>query len=226
MTYGYHNLMKTIAETYRDRLQLLIQRSGSQQAFAEKLNRSASQVSQWINASPDSKTGTPRSLTEKSARYIEGCFGLPRAWMDQPLNHIASEPMPTLQALTTLGQPLIDNLTLTPEGIKTLLLGHELQDMKLIMPPDDSMAPMLSTQSLVLLDTSINYFKDGGVYLGLFQSQPFLKRMHIGKNKVLNITSDNTAYQASDFVITEGEQDQLRIIGKAWRTLPLEFTSL
>ncbi|MBP6862204.1 MAG: S24 family peptidase [Neisseriaceae bacterium] len=218
--------MKTIAETYRDRLQLLIQRSGSQIAFAEKINRSASQVSQWINASPDSKTGTPRSLTEKSARYVERCFGLPRAWMDQPLNHSTADPLPKLKALTTFGQPLIDHLVLTPEGIKTLLLGQELQHMKLIMPPDDSMVPTLSTQSLVLLDTSINHFRDGGVYLGIFQSQPFLKRMHIGKNKVLNITSDNVAYQASDFVIAEGEQDQLRIIGKAWRTLPLEFTSL
>ncbi len=218
--------MKTIAETYRDRLQLLIQRSGSQIAFAEKINRSASQVSQWINASPDSKTGTPRSLTEKSARYVERCFGLPRAWMDQPLNHTTAEPLPKLEALTTFGQPLIHHLILTPEGIKTLLVGQKLQHMKLIMPPDDSMVPTLSTQSLVLLDTSINHFRDGGVYLGIFQSQPFLKRMHIGKNKVLNITSDNVAYQASDFVIAEGEQDQLRIIGKAWRTLPLEFTSL
>ena len=54
--------MKTIEETYRQRLQMLIDEYGGQGKLSEAINKSASQISQWLNATPDSRTGKPRSL--------------------------------------------------------------------------------------------------------------------------------------------------------------------
>lgn len=81
----YSRKMKTIAETYRDRLKLLVQELGSKVALADKLERSPSQIGQWVNGSKDSKTGERRSLDKKTARYIEMKTGKPEGWMDQPV---------------------------------------------------------------------------------------------------------------------------------------------
>ena len=51
--------MKTIEETYRERLQMLIEEHGSQTELGKLIDKSPAQISQWINASPDSKTGKP-----------------------------------------------------------------------------------------------------------------------------------------------------------------------
>lgn len=79
--------MKTIDLIRRENLKTLIDREGSVRAFAEKFGKSDAQISQWKNASPDSKTGIPRTINHKSARDIEEIFQLPRGWMDQ--DHIA-----------------------------------------------------------------------------------------------------------------------------------------
>lgn len=77
--------MKTIEETYRERLQILINEYGGQAKLADVINKSPAQISQWINGSPDSKTGKPRSLKSETAREIEELTGKPRAWFDQPV---------------------------------------------------------------------------------------------------------------------------------------------
>ena len=83
--------MQTIEEIYRARLSLLASEAGSQRKLAEKLERSPSQINQWINGAKDSKTGKPRSLDKSTARYIEKMTGKPEGWMDQPLPE-AGEP--------------------------------------------------------------------------------------------------------------------------------------
>lgn len=220
--------MKTIAETYRDRLQLLIQQYDSQIAFAEAINKNSSQVSQWVNASPDSKTGTPRSLTEKSARRIEQILDLPRAWMDQPINpnRLSSSTAHALTTNTSIGVPLIEQIILTNKGITTLLNGQDTTHTQLITPPDDSMAPTFTPLSLLLLDTHTTRFTVNGIYLLRLQEQLFLRRLHLSKNNVLNVTADNVAYQASNFTLTESECNALHIIGKAEQTLQIAMTSL
>ena len=80
--------MKTIEETYRQRLQMLIDEYGGQGKLSEAINKSASQISQWLNATPDSRTGKPRSLKSETAREIEMATGKPRAWFDQPLDSV------------------------------------------------------------------------------------------------------------------------------------------
>lgn len=82
--------MQTINEIRRARIKQLIDEIGSVKALAEKLERSPGQVSQWSNASIDSKSQKPRAISSQTARYIEKICGRPTGWMDMPS---AAEPM-------------------------------------------------------------------------------------------------------------------------------------
>lgn len=76
----------TIEETRLARLLILKEEYGGVAALAEVLGMSnPSQLSQWLNRSPDSKTGKPRSVNSASARDIEKKTGKLSGWMDQPV---------------------------------------------------------------------------------------------------------------------------------------------
>lgn len=73
---------KTIENIRHNNLMLLIKESGSQRKFADLIDKSTTQVSQWVNKSPDSKTGNPRNLSSQIAREIELKTGKTNGWMD------------------------------------------------------------------------------------------------------------------------------------------------
>lgn len=74
--------MKLIDEIRRENLAKLRADLGGLGSLAEKLERSDSQVSQWINASENSGTGKPRGMRSETARYIERLCGKSVGWMD------------------------------------------------------------------------------------------------------------------------------------------------
>lgn len=76
--------MKTVDVLRRENLHILASESGGPSQLADDLCKSKSQISQWLNASPDSKTGKPRTISNASAREIEGKKGKPFGWMDTP----------------------------------------------------------------------------------------------------------------------------------------------
>lgn len=78
--------MATVEQIRRDNLVVLLEgetERGLWSELAEKLGKSPAQVSQWANASKDSKTGKPRSISARTAREIERKLGKPEGWMDQ-----------------------------------------------------------------------------------------------------------------------------------------------
>lgn len=89
--------VQTIEAINRGRLAVLIQEAGSQAKLAEKTGKSAAQISQWLNASKDSKSGKPRSMDRDTRRFLESRCGKPEGWMDQPLPAGENEA-PPLQA--------------------------------------------------------------------------------------------------------------------------------
>lgn len=62
----------------------MIKAAGKIVTLADKVGKSPSQISQWKNASPDSKTRKPRQISSEIARALEDATGLARGWMDQP----------------------------------------------------------------------------------------------------------------------------------------------
>ncbi len=75
--------MKTVEEVRRENLARLVAEAGGVARLAERLGRSPSQISQWLNASLDSKTKKPRTISGRSARLIEARVGKAKGWMDQ-----------------------------------------------------------------------------------------------------------------------------------------------
>ncbi len=112
--------MQTIEAINRGRLALLIKEAGSQAKLADKTKKSAAQISQWLNASKDSKTGKPRSMDASTRRYLESKCGKPEGWMDQPLppgENIApptAAPAPPVDLPPEYHQLLADLATLLP----------------------------------------------------------------------------------------------------------------
>ena len=80
---GVMPAMKPIDQTRRDNMERLAAEAKGVGNLARRLERSASQVSQWLNGSK-SRTGLPRGMSLATCRYIEEKLGLPFGWMDAP----------------------------------------------------------------------------------------------------------------------------------------------
>jgi len=77
--------MQPVEVTRREKLAILIREAGSQSELSEKIEKAPAQISQWLNASTNSKTGKPRVMSNAIAREIELKLEKPFGWMDQPL---------------------------------------------------------------------------------------------------------------------------------------------
>lgn len=95
--------MGTIDEINRANLKALATELGGVGELATTIERSYSQVSQWINASPDSKTGKPRGIRPATCRYIEEKCGKQRGWMDVDHSNI-SEKLSSPQPVVTISE--------------------------------------------------------------------------------------------------------------------------
>lgn len=96
--------MNTIEETRLLRLKMLRDELGSVAEIAKRTGISYAQISQWINESPDSKTGKIRNMRSESARLIENKLGKEQGWFDQPINNEAIDKK--MGALLKLVKPL------------------------------------------------------------------------------------------------------------------------
>lgn len=74
--------MKTIEEIRIERFRMLKDEYKTVAALASVLGKSDSQVSQWLNSSPNSESGRPRSVSSDICRQIEEACDKPRGWMD------------------------------------------------------------------------------------------------------------------------------------------------
>lgn len=74
--------MKFIDDIRRDNLRNLENEFGSLGALANHLERSESQISQWINGSINSGNNKPRGMRASTARWIEAKCRRPDGWLD------------------------------------------------------------------------------------------------------------------------------------------------
>lgn len=83
--YVIHGV-QTIAETRRQRLQMLIDEFGSVAELNDRLERPRTDatLTQIKNQSPHHKTGRPRAMGDDIARALETRLGKPEGWMDTP----------------------------------------------------------------------------------------------------------------------------------------------
>ncbi|RSE90330.1 hypothetical protein [Achromobacter aegrifaciens] len=82
VSYWLSNGGMLIDDIRRANLALLVKEAGGVGRLAERLERDQSQVSQWLNASKNSATGTPRGMRGATCRFIEQKMGKPEGWLD------------------------------------------------------------------------------------------------------------------------------------------------
>lgn len=235
--------MKTIEETYREKLQILIAEFGSQAELARHIDKNPAQISQWINGAVGA-SGKPRSLKAETAREIEKKTGKPNGWFDQPEAATKlSTSNKTYNNTTTLllydvaascghghvngdFPELLRSLEIPNTALQELLGTNNLKGVQLCPPDGDSMEPTIPRRSITLIKTDVAEFQNSGVYLITFQGYTYIKRLARGKGGIIFVTSDNPAYAKSDFQIIPDEYDELIVHGKFWKALPLEFIDL
>lgn len=76
--------MQTNDEVRRQNLLIAIDRVGSAAKLAELAKTSPAYLSQIKNRTPDSKSGTPKTMGDDMARRIEAAIGEQPGWMDVP----------------------------------------------------------------------------------------------------------------------------------------------
>ena len=92
--------MKTIQETYAERLEMLVQRYG-QTKLAEVINSHAVLIQDWINNfKTDDEERISWSQATKALRKIEELLGLERGWFDQPVKEGEFINFPILSGLS------------------------------------------------------------------------------------------------------------------------------
>lgn len=74
--------MKTCHEVRKEQLAALVKERGGVKAIADLIDKSDTQVRQWLNASKDSRTGKPRGISDDAARFIEEKAGKEVGWLD------------------------------------------------------------------------------------------------------------------------------------------------
>lgn len=88
--------MNKIEDVRRRNLAALREQIGSVAELAERIGKSQSQVSQWLNASTHSSSGKPRTISSGSCREIEKAFKKPDGWMD--VEHVDLEVVQSSEA--------------------------------------------------------------------------------------------------------------------------------
>lgn len=230
--------MKTIEETYRGKLKLLIDEYGSQTELSRVIDKSPSQISQWVNASPDSKTGKPRSLKAETAREIEQKTGKPKGWFDQPIqaqsgnvavadNTESSVYFDIMDIEAAAGTGIFNGEH--PEVIRTIgmseewalqHLGKNFARFAVISARGDSMLPTFNNGDVLFVDPAVNRYDGEGIYVFTAADGLKVKRLQSLSNGSLKIISDNK--QHYDVEILSGQDlEYIRICGRvaAWWVL-------
>lgn len=217
--------MQKIEETYRARLRLLVEEVGTQRALSERIGKSPAQISQWINASPDSKTGKPRTMDRRTAREIEALLGKPEGWMDQPIGEAGTDEdgvatrtpyLPGFEALSipvladagSMGagidqshdEVVIGRLTVSPEWVSRTLNPTSPQALRFIHGYGDSMDPTFCDGDVLLVDSGVTTPKIDGVYVLEANDRIYIKRVRQRMDGSFEISSDNPTVKTVDIL--------------------------
>lgn len=100
----------------------------------------------------------------------------------------------------------------TSEHARVLFGSRTQDDVKVMTVDGDSMSPTIKSGDRLFFDVSVRNFKVDGVYAFVFGQHFHVKRLQM-QGLQLAVLSDNPAYK--DWYVTEENQDQLYIMGKA-----------
>jgi phage repressor protein C with HTH and peptisase S24 domain len=236
--------MKTAGDLRRLNLASLVRESGGVSSFSAMMGKSSSaQVSQWLNASKDSKTGKPRQISDASARAIEAAANRPHGWLDQdhtaPIippgaDVVAWENPEDLDPEHYVFVPHYDVQLSAGDGATAQWVRHDDNDPLAFsaryfqakgLRPDRcralyvrgvSMEPTLLDGDTVLIDTSRTAPEDDAVFALLVDGDLYIKRLFRLPGGGLDLRSDNPRYPPRE--LRGADLEGVLVLGRmVWR---------
>lgn len=218
-----------IFELRRLKLQELVTRFKTQREFAEKAGLDPTVVSRMLYP-----VGKPnkRNIGEQAARRIEDALKISRGWMDGlgptskmdvdvPTHKVDNYRVEVLDLTVSAGPgcfmlsefvEVLHAIEFTTEHARSLFGNRSQEDVKVMTVDGDSMCPTIQSGDRLFFDVSVRNFKVDGVYAFVFGQHFHVKRLQM-QGLQLAVLSDNPVYK--DWYVTEENQDQLYIMGKA-----------
>jgi len=126
------------------------------------------------------------------------------------LNNRALEP--SIEIFNKNSNEPIKSIKFDLNWLKSKLHNQQLKNLNIISFNDGSMRPTFKKGDLVIVDISINSFKNDGIYLIESNAGIFIRRIHKNIDGNMLIKPDNTTYNT--VALYENETSELRIIGK------------
>lgn len=115
---------------------------------------------------------------------------------------------------------VISSIFFTHEGVKRILGKTTTDGVYMFKVPTDSMAPTITQNDIVFIDTNVKEYIGEGVYSFNLNGETYIKRLQRLPTGVIMALSDNPLYHP--FEITEDLFDTAKIIGKFIKAVELK----
>lgn len=115
---------------------------------------------------------------------------------------------------------VISSIFFTHEGVKQILGRTTTDSVYMFKVPTDSMAPTITQNDIVFIDTNVKEYIGEGVYSFNLNGETYIKRLQRLPTGVIMALSDNPLYHP--FEITEDLFDTAKIIGKFIKAVELK----
>ena len=115
---------------------------------------------------------------------------------------------------------VISSIFFTHEGVKQILGRTTTDGVYMFKVPTDSMAPTITQNDIVFIDTNVKEYIGEGVYSFNLNGETYIKRLQHLPTGVIMALSDNPLYHP--FEITEDLFDTAEIIGKFIKAVELK----
>lgn len=218
-----------VEEVRRANLLALVRDHGGQRQLADAAKSSPAQISQWINRSPDAKTGKPRVMGSRAARAMELALSKPKGWMDQPHDSTDVESraidvapretpdayvrFPLLEGFAGMGRgdymgdypEIVEFVEVTREWAAQKLRGVPLTEVRVITGRGDSMRGQYNDGDLIFMDGRVKRFVGDSAYCFRLHGQVQIKRLQMVGRNLVRVLSANSAYPPLDVALEDVE---------------------
>lgn len=180
-----------------------------------------------------------KNIADKLVSDIESAFNLPRGWLDglsddnkladhniNQENNINNEKngvkIEVLDINASCGNGIVTerefasvlrSIEFTPAYAAKLFGRRSTEYIKVITAKGDSMTPTIKSGANIFVDTKINYFDGDGVYVFVFDSEIYIKRIQVTGTEII-VISDNSMYEK--WRLSKDSIDNFYIQGKVF----------
>ncbi|OZV18393.1 LexA family transcriptional repressor [Aggregatibacter actinomycetemcomitans] len=230
-----HTTRRFVMKTLSERLRYLLKVNElTEDALAKQVNVSQQAVNYVLNG----KTRSPKNILE-----IATALGVNPHWLktgegspdidvsaftsekdddhDLRVDLLDAELAAHSSGIINLKYPdVISTIFFTHEGVKRILGRTTTDGVYMFKVPTDSMAPTITQNDIVFIDTNVKEYIGEGVYSFNLNGETYIKRLQRLPTGVIMALSDNPLYHP--FEITEALLDTAEIIGKFIKAVELK----